>query len=200
MPLLSAKPLNKPSHSPTRLAAASDPDVERGLVERARAGDVGAFEALYQEHAGRVFALCLRMSADRRRAQELTQDVFIRAWERLGSFRGDAAFGSWLHRVAVNVVLAGARADKRRTARVALGEDLEEGGVDGEVAALDVEQGIDLERAIAALPPGARRVFVLHDVQGYKHEEIARMTGSAEGTLRAQLHRARKLLMGALSR
>ena len=94
----------------------------------------------------------------------------------------------------------GARADKRRQARVALSDDLEGGVGDGFTAPIDIEQGIDLERAIAALPPGARRVFVLHDVQGYRHEEIARLTGKAEGTLRAQLHRARKLLMEALSR
>lgn len=188
------RPLAKVSTPPT-----TEPD-EQPLLQRARAGDVDAFEALYRENAPRVFALCLRMSADRRRAQELTQDVFVRAWEGLPSFRGDAAFTSWLHRIAVNVVLMGARADRRRVARVALAEDLEGDMGEGLVAPVDVEQGIDLERAIAKLPPGARRVFVLHDIEGYRHEEIARLTGTAEGTLRAQLHRARKLLMEALSR
>jgi RNA polymerase sigma-70 factor (ECF subfamily) len=159
-----------------------------------------AFEVLYRAHAGRVFGLCLRMTADQQQAKELTQDVFVRAWEGLTAFRGDSAFGSWLHRIAVNVVLMGARADRRRLARVALAGDLEDDTVDGLAMTVDVEQSIDLERAIAALPPGARRVFVLHDVHGYRHEEIARITGNAEGTLRAQLHRARRLLMEALSR
>lgn len=179
----------------------TEPD-EQPLLQRARAGDMDAFEALYRENAPRVFALCLRMTADRQRAQELTQDVFVRAWEGLPSFRGDAAFTSWLHRIAVNVVLMDARADRRRVSRVALAEDLEGEGdtADGFAQPVDIEQGIDLERAIARLPPGARRVFVLHDIEGYRHEEIARLTGTAEGTLRAQLHRARKLLMEALSR
>jgi RNA polymerase sigma-70 factor (ECF subfamily) len=177
----------------------NEPD-EQPLLQRARAGDLDAFEALYRATAPRVFALCLRMTGDRQRAQELTQDVFVRAWEGLPSFRGDAAFTSWLHRIAVNVVLMGVRAERRREARVTLAEDLEGEVGDGFVLPVDIEQGIDLERAIAKLPPGARRVFVLHDIEGYRHEEIARLTGTAEGTLRAQLHRARKLLMEALSR
>ncbi len=173
---------------------------ERTLVERAQAGELDAFETLYHEHAGRVFGLCLRMTADQQQARELTQDVFVKAWEGLPAFRGDSAFGSWLHRIAVNVVLMGARSDKRRRARVTLADDLDGGAVDGQMAPRDIEQNIDLERAIAALPPGARRVFVLHDIHGFRHEEIARMTGNAEGTLRAQLHRARRLLMEALSK
>ena len=173
---------------------------ERTLVERAQAGELDAFEVLYRAHAGRVYGLCLRMTADHQQARELTQDVFVRAWEGLTAFRGESAFGSWLHRIAVNVVLMGARADKRRQARVALADDLDDASADGPMPPLDIEQSIDLERAIAALPPGARRVFVLHDIHGFRHEEIARMTGNAEGTLRAQLHRARRLLMEALSR
>jgi RNA polymerase sigma-70 factor (ECF subfamily) len=192
------RPLAKVSTPPT-----TEPD-EQPLLQRARAGDLDAFEVIYRENAPRVFALCLRMTADRQRAQELTQDVFVRAWEGLPSFRGDAALTSWLHRIAVNVVLMDARANRRRVARVTLAEDLEGEGdtemADGFTPPVDVEQGIDLERAIAKLPPGARRVFVLHDIEGYRHEEIARLTGTAEGTLRAQLHRARKLLMEALSR
>jgi len=192
------RPLSKISTPPT-----TEPD-EQPLLQRARAGDLDAFEVIYRENAPRIFALCLRMTADRQRAQELTQDVFVRAWEGLPSFRGDAALTSWLHRIAVNVVLMDARANRRRVARVALAEDLDAerdaDTADGFTPPVDVEQGIDLERAIANLPPGARRVFVLHDIEGYRHEEIARLTGTAEGTLRAQLHRARKLLMEALSR
>jgi RNA polymerase sigma-70 factor (ECF subfamily) len=187
-------PLARSSTIPT-----TEPD-EQPLLHRARAGDLDAFESLYRANAPRVFALCLRMTADRQRAQELTQDVFVRAWDGLPTFRGDAALASWLHRIAVNVVLMDARADRRRSSRVTLAEDLEEGQGDGFVPPIDIEQGIDLERAIAKLPPGARRVFVLHDIEGYRHEEIAKVTGTAEGTLRAQLHRARKLLMEALSK
>jgi len=171
-------------------------------VSRAQRGDVDAFGELYREHAGRVFALCLRMSGDRLRAQELMQDVFVRAWERLASFRGDASFASWLHRLAVNVVLAEARTDRRRDARVTLAEDLAavESAHDasGGGRAPDPAVAIDLERAIAGLPPGARMAFVLHDVEGFSHAEIAELSGLAEGTIRAQLHRARKLLMEAL--
>ena len=183
------------------------------LIESARSGDVAAFEQVYRREVGRVYALCLRMTADAQRARELTQTVFVRAWDRLGSFRGDSQLSSWLHRIAVNEVLIDARAERRRRARVVLAED--EGAASEEsdepdrrdaprstgiTLPVDTESRIDLERAIAKLPPGARTVFVLHDIEGYRHEEISRMTGSAEGTLRAQLHRARKLLMEALSR
>ena len=176
-------------------------DDERSLVDRARRGDVDAFESIYRLHSGRVYALCLRMTADAREARELAQDVFVRVWEKLGSYRGDAALSSWVHRLAVNVVLMARRGDRRREQRVTFAEDLSaNGAIEGDIDPPDVEQEIDLERAIAALPPGARRVFVLHDVEGYRHDEIARMTGNAEGTLRAQLHRARRLLMEALKR
>lgn len=187
---------------PTEHVIPTQPDDESALIERARRGDVDAFESIYRLHSGRVYALCLRMTADAAQARELAQDVFVRVWEKLGSYRGDAALSSWLHRIAVNVVLMTRRGDRRREQRITSAEDLSGNGtpVDGDVDPPDVEQEIDLERAIAALPPGARRVFVLHDIEGYRHDEIARMTGNAEGTLRAQLHRARRLLMEALSR
>jgi len=187
---------------PTAHVIPTQPDDEGSLIERARRGDVDAFESIYRLHSGRVYALCLRMTADAAQARELAQDVFVRVWEKLGSYRGDAALSSWLHRIAVNVVLMTRRGDRRREQRVTSTEDLSGNGIsfDGDVDPPDVEQEIDLERAIAALPPGARRVFVLHDIEGYRHDEIARMTGNAEGTLRAQLHRARRLLMEALSR
>jgi RNA polymerase sigma-70 factor (ECF subfamily) len=186
------------SSPPTR----SDRDAERELIARAQRGDVSAFEALYRANAPRVFALSLRLTANRHEASELTQDVFVHAWERLTTFRGDAAFGSWLHRIAVNTLFMRIRGDQRRAAHIHLVADDEKDDGDvpeqGSVEAVDVGQAIDLERAIAALPPGARRVFVLHDVIGYRHDEIAKLTGLAEGTLRAQLHRARRLLMEAL--
>jgi RNA polymerase sigma-70 factor (ECF subfamily) len=187
-------------------------EADARLVERARTGDVAAFEHVYRREVGRVYALCLRMTADATRARELTQSVFVRAWDRLASFRGDSQLSSWLHRIAVNEVLTEARTDRRRRARVVLAEDQRYDNEEAEDGArtdapersgitmpVDTETRIDLDRAIAALPPGARTVFVLHDIEGYRHEEISRMTGSAEGTLRAQLHRARRLLMEALS-
>jgi RNA polymerase sigma-70 factor, ECF subfamily len=189
-----------------------DRDADARLIERVRSGDVSAFEQVYRREVGRVYALCLRMTADGQRARELTQSVFIRAWDRIGSFRGDSQLSSWLHRIAVNEVLVDARTEKRRRARVVLAEDQgtehdadsadrdDAPELTGITLPVDTESRIDLERAIAKLPPGARTVFVLHDIEGYRHEEISRMTGSAEGTLRAQLHRARKLLMEALSR
>lgn len=171
--------------------------VERELVARAQRGDVGAFEELYRASSGRVFALCLRMSRDRERATELLQDVFVRIWEKLGSYRGDASFTTWVHRLAVNVVLEAERKEKRRAGHI----DDDDAGVELGVARTDsVHDRLDLQQAVAALPPGARRVFILHDIEGYQHNEIAQMTGLAEGTLRAQLHRARKLLMEALER
>jgi RNA polymerase sigma-70 factor (ECF subfamily) len=178
-----------------RLALGDD-----GLVERARRGDVDAFEQLYRLHAGRVYALCLRLTADAVAARELAQDTFVKAWEALPRFRADASLMTWLHRIAVNALLERRRGEKRRSARVSLADDEDEGElIAGVVAAPDVATAIDLERAIGALPPGVRRAFVLHDVEGYTHEEIAMMTGLAAGTLRAQLHRARQLLMRALS-
>ena len=167
-------------------------------VVRARAGDETAFEYLYREHAGRVYALCLRLSGDGGRAAELTQDVFVRCWEKLGTFRGESAFGSWLYRLAVNVVWMANRGDRRREDRVVpvAEPDLHERGTRYATAGL----GIDLERAIATLPQGAREVFVLYDVEGYSHEDIARMTGVAVGTSKAQLFRARRLLRERLER
>lgn len=166
------------------------------LVQRAQAGDVPAFEQLYRDHVGRVYALCLRLSGDVARAEELTQDVFVRAWEKLESFRGESAFGTWLHRLAVNVVLGERRSEGRRAARLV--ED--EAAMSSAPTPRASEPGarLDLERAIAALPPGARTVFVLHEVEGYGHGEIAEMTGRAEGTCKALLHRARKLLRETL--
>ncbi len=168
------------------------------LVQRAQNGELAAFEQLYHENVDRVYALCLRMSADAVQAEEFTQDVFIRAWEKLGSFRGESAFSSWLHRLAVNVILTKRRSEVRRATREIATDDLS--FFDAEAHTAAPSEGIDLERAIAELPPGARTVFVLHDVEGYKHDEIAQLTGRAEGTSKALLHRARKLLREALER
>lgn len=167
------------------------------LVERACAGDESAFEALYRGNVGRVYGLCLRMLGEQPAAEELTQDVFVRAWEKLSLFRGDSAFSTWLHRLAVNVVLQHLRSRKRREARVRLTDDVTR--LAGSTRPAQVGHRMDLERALDTLPAGARTVFVLHDIEGYKHAEIAHMTGTAVGTSKAQLHRARKLLREVLA-
>jgi RNA polymerase sigma-70 factor (ECF subfamily) len=161
-------------------------------VREAQAGSVPAFERLYREHSPRVYALCLRLAADRVQAEELTQDVFVRAWQKLESFRGESAFGTWLHRLAVNEVLGRRRADGRRGARVMIAEDL----TIFETARAPAQEGarLDIEAAVATLPEATRTVFVMHDVEGYTHEEIANLTGRAEGTCKTLLHRARKML------
>ena len=180
-------------------------------VRRAQRGEVGAYESLYREHVGRVHALCLRVTGDGALAGELTQDVFVRAWERLAQFRGESVFGTWLHRITVNLVLEHARAESRRARRVRFAGELppdpetgasRDPGEDCAASAspFSPEDRIDFERAVARLSPGARTVFVLHDVEGFKHGEIARLTGTAEGTLRAQLHTARRKMMEMLSR
>lgn len=167
-------------------------------IRRAQSGDRGAFEELYRDHVGRVFALCLRISANPARAEELTQDVFVRTWKMLTSFRGESAFSSWLYRLATNVVLVDFRSTRRRTSRVKGTDDLEPYDTAG--TAFDPGENIDLEGAIAALPRQARAVFVLHDIEGYRHEEIAEQMGIAVGTSKAQLHRARMLLREVLER
>lgn len=178
-----------------------DPPDDRDLALRAQAGDLRSFEVLFGRHAGRTFALCLRMTGDRQRARELAHDAFVRAWERLGSYRGEAAFSTWLHRLTVNVILEAARSQRRREARVALADDTDDDvQLAAELAPADMGDRIDLERAIAKLPPNARQVFVLHDVEGFRHDEIADRMAIAPGTVRAHLHRARKLLMTWLDR
>jgi RNA polymerase sigma-70 factor, ECF subfamily len=171
-----------------------DPD-----VALAAAGDRIAFERLYRLHVNRVFSLCARMVNDRTRAEELTQDVFVRAWDKLHLFRGESAFGTWLHRMTVNLVLNARKTDGRRQARY---EDDEDGDGVNLLVARSHSPGdrMDLEAAIARLPKGARRVFTLHDIEGYKHEEIAGMLGVTTGATKAQLHRARLLLREALNR
>jgi len=170
---------------------------DRLLVKRAQRGDVRAFEALYRAHSKRVYALCRRLCGDVTLAEDLCQETFVRAWTGLASFRGKAAFGTWLHRVAVNTVLGHRRwSDSREDLRA---EDLST--VEAFSAAKPEgrsSHSLDLERAIARLPQGARAVFILHDVEGYLHREISEMTGMAVGTSKAHLHRARRLLREAL--
>jgi RNA polymerase sigma-70 factor (ECF subfamily) len=171
-------------------------------VAQAASGDRQAFERLYRNSVNRVFALCVRMTGDREAAEELTQDVFVRAWNKLPLFRGESAFTTWLHRLAVNVVLNARKTEGRDRRRYVTTSGDDEGGEERMAAPATFAPGeaMDLERAIAGLPPGARRIFVLHDVEGYKHEEIAEMLDITAGGSKAQLHRARLLLREALNR
>lgn len=157
----------------------------------AAAGDAHAFERLYRAHVARVHALARRMLSVEE-ADEVTQDVFVRCWQKLHTFRGDAAFGTWLHRLAINVCLARRAAHGKRRDRFAPSDAPLEG------MAHRVERhpdaAVDLERAVQQLPEGARQVFVLHDIEGYRHEEIAEMLGTVAGTSKSQLHRARMAL------
>ena len=167
------------------------------LVARAQAGDQTAFRDLYRQHVGRVYALCLRLTGNSGDAEERTQDVFVRLWDKLRTFRGESAFSSWLHRLVVNVVLNERRTTGRRERRVMPVEDSDD--VVGAQHAAPLHLNIDLERAIAELPEGAREVFVLFDIEGYAHAEIAELVGIAEGTSKAQLFRARQLLREKLA-
>jgi RNA polymerase sigma-70 factor (ECF subfamily) len=166
---------------------------ERRLVEAAARGSVASFEQLYRLHSGKVYGLCLRMTRHRETAEDCTQDAFVQAWRSLPSFEARASFGTWLHRIAVNAVLAQARRRGERLGMDASIEDeLADTLSDGSVG--DTGVGMDVEAAIAALPRGARHVLVLAGVYGYTHEETADMLGVAVGTCKAQLHRARQLL------
>jgi RNA polymerase sigma-70 factor, ECF subfamily len=170
-------------------------------VARAASGDRHAFEHVYRAHLQHVYSLCVRMTSDRTRAEELTQDVFVRAWEKLPSFRGESAFSTWLHRLAVNVVLNERRVDGRERGRTVSTDDDEENAAPAASTAQPLHaEKMDLEWAIAKLPRGARQVFVLHDVEGFTHEEIGTMLGVTAGGCKAQLHRARLLLREALKR
>jgi RNA polymerase sigma-70 factor (ECF subfamily) len=182
--------------APFAFVVTEAPDEEADVIRRAQERDMRAFEWLYRAHVPRVYAVCMRMTANVTRAEELTQKTFLTVWQKLPLFRGESAFTSWLHRVAVNTVLADLRAEHRRTQRVFTTED---------PAVFETPPNpppagtrMDLEQAIAGLPPQARAVFVLHDVEGWQHGEIAEQLGVAIGTTKAQLHRARKLLQEAL--
>ena len=166
------------------------------LVQEAQKGDLRAFERLYRENERRVFALCLRLSSDGALAEELTQEVFVRAWRKLGSFRGESAFSSWLYPLTVNVALSERRSRRRREAWIVATDD--PASLERTPGVPRPEAGFDLQKAMARLPPGARAVFVLHDVEGRTHDEIAAMLDLAPGTSKAQLFRARRLLREAL--
>ena len=177
---------------PTPTPAGADPD-----VVLAAGGDTGAFERVYERHVARVHGLARRMAGPEA-ADELTQDVFVRAWQKLGTFRGDASFGTWLHRLAVNVIIERFRS---------LGTQRDRFLADGDEALermpsprLSGDFRMDFDTAMARLPNAARKVFVLHDVEGYKHHEIGSLLGISPGTSKSQLHRARSLMRTHLER
>lgn len=181
------------------LTLQSNPDsAGRDAVRRAQAGDGAAFEEIYRANVGRVYALCLRMTGDQSRAEELTQDAFVRAWEKLGTFRGESSITTWLHRLTVNLVRESWRSAERRENRKE--NAVEKLGLYEHEPRSHYEDRMDLERAVARLPEKARMVFVLYDVEGFKHREVAEMMGTAVGTVKAQLHRARRLLRQEVER
>jgi RNA polymerase sigma-70 factor, ECF subfamily len=189
--------INDGSFGNTGVTALSRDDAR--LIEAARAGDRHAFESLYLQHVGRVYAVCLRLTAHVQTAEELTQEAFVRAWQRLSSFRGDSAFATWLHRLTVNVVLDQQRAQRPWFRRLVAMDDAAEVVASEHARVVSNADQHDLESAIRRLPAAARTVFVLHDVEGWQHAEIAARTGTAVGTSKAHLHRARQLLKEWLS-
>lgn len=174
---------------PDLLAGVSEAPRIDDDVRRAQHGDVGAFERIYRASAPAVYALCRRMVGDERQARELMQDAFVRAWERITQFRGQSSLDTWLHRLAVNVVLEHLRRAKRDRLRLIADDDVD---LAADEPSLDAQ--MDLAAALDTLPAGSRTVLVLHDIEGYSHDEIAQMTGIAAGTARAQLWRARRAL------
>ena len=156
----------------------------------AAAGDVRAFERVYRRHVARIHSTAVRMLGAEE-ADDATQDVFVRAWQRLGQFRGDSAFGTWLFRLAINVMLS-----RREVVAIRNKRHVDDAELVETLSSPDTtpELGLDFQAAIERLPPGMRRIFVLHDIEGYKHDEIAAMLGIAQGTSKSQLHRVRMVL------
>ncbi len=169
---------------------------DHALAQRAAGGDLGAFEELYERHNRRVYSLCLRMTQNVAEAEDLAQEAFIQLFRKIGSFRGESAFTTWLHRLTVNQVLM-----HFRKKGVKLEQTTDDGETPVQIVAgtqnpnqMPVVDRIALDRAIGQLPPGYRTVFVLHDVEGHEHEEIAGMLGCSVGTSKSQLHKARMKL------
>lgn len=177
-------------------------DSDLALARASAAGDTAAFERLYQQYNRRVYSICLRMLGNPTEAEDLTQDVFVQLFRKIGSFRGESAFTTWLHRMTVNQVLMHFR--KRGVRHESTTDDGElpvliEVGTD-RPSRMPIIDSIALERAISELPPGYRTVFTLHDVEGYEHEEIARMLGCTVGTSKSQLHKARMRIRSLLDK
>ena len=178
---------------------------EADAIERAKQGDAQAFQALYDKHKRRVYSLCLRMTANTAEAEDLTQEAFLQLYRKIATFRGESAFSTWLHRLSVNVVLMHLR--KKSLPVVSLEETTQGGGEEDapkkdfgadDLALAGSIDRLHLQRAVNDLPPGYRTIFVLHDVQGYEHNEIAAMVGCSVGNSKSQLHKARMKLRDML--
>lgn len=184
-------------HAPSVDTADPPREDDHDLVRAAGGGDVRAFEQLYRKHARRVFAVLWRLCGHEARAEDLVQEAFVRAWQALPGFRFESAFSTWLHRLAVNTALMDLRA-RRGGEAMETGDDALDAHATSDSAGHRTALRLDLERAIATLPPRARAVLVLYDIEGWKHEEIATELGMAVGSSKAQLHRARQLLRARL--
>jgi RNA polymerase sigma-70 factor (ECF subfamily) len=183
----------------------SDEFNEAATIERAKQGDAEAFQALYDRHKRRVYSLCLRMTANTAEAEDLTQEAFLQLYRKIATFRGESAFSTWLHRLSVNVVLMHLR--KKSLPVVSLEETTQGGGEEDtpkkdfgadDVALAGSIDRLQLQKAVESLPPGYRTIFVLHDVEGYEHNEIASIVGCSIGNSKSQLHKARMKLRDLL--
>jgi len=191
-----------PAHAPAAAEPASfdetTPDIE--LCRMASGGNLAAFEMIYGRYHRRTYSLCLRMTGSQTEAEDLTQEVFIQLFRKIGSFRGDSAFSTWLHRLTVNQVLMHFRRRSVKNERTSEDGEMPEQTVRGtaDPGKMQVIDRIALKNAVAQLPNGYRNVFLLHDVEGFEHEEVARMMGISVGTSKSQLHKARLKLRGLL--
>ena len=175
-----------------QMVALNKPEImdEADWIARAQRSDTRAFESLYRMHIDKVYGLCLRMTGNVSEAEDCAQEAFIQAWNKLDRFRGDSAFATWLHRIAVNAVLGRMRKSKREQDRIQVAMET----LSSPASIADTGELRDLSDAVDRLPEGARHVFVLFAVYGYSHDEASKMLGIAPGTSKAQLHRARRLL------
>jgi len=198
-------PQSSVQNPPAKKTILFDGLTEAQVIEKAQAGDGACFEALYNRHKKRVFSLCLRMTSNHAEAEDLTQESFLQLYRKIASFRGESAFSTWLHRLAVNIVLM--RFRRKGLLEVSLEKTLEpqEGEPAREIGVKDLTlhgsiDRITLEKSIADLPPGYRIIFILHDVEGYEHNEIAEILGCSIGNSKSQLHKARMKLRSLLGR
>jgi len=170
------------------------------LAQKSAEGSMEAFEELYRRHSRRVYSLCLRMTANVEKAEDLAQDVFVHLFRKIGSFRGQSAFTTWLHRVTVNQVLMHFRKRSTKTEQTTDDGETPVQIVTGtaDPNAMPIIDRIALDKAIEQLPPGYRSVFILHDIEGHEHTEIAKILGCSVGTSKSQLHKARMKLRGLL--
>jgi len=185
-----------------RSAAGAGRAEELALIERCRQGDLAAFESIYRAHAGRLYSVAVRMLGNAADAEDVLQEVFLAAHRKLDSFRGDSALGTWLYRLATNLCLDHLRSRSAKSGQVTGTLDDEPGLADTgsrRLAERTVDR-LDLERALAQLPEGCRTAFVLHDVEGLEHREVADILGIAEGTSKSQVHKARLRLRSLLGR